>query len=198
MTEETETTTTETTTGEELPCFIRHLDAGGQCEEPGAVQVHGLNFFEAHGEEALIGAGLEAYDDANWFFERFRNPHVPQQGDGIERALGFALARLREEAPSDSDHQRALVAAYPEIPVETRRQLVNWQIDEEPGYAAVVDTLLDNLHTIHKLLRITHAVKDMTWLVEVLEEERQSLAAQAAYVLRNPSPPEGSPADLLT
>ncbi len=32
----------------------------------------------------------------------------------------------------------------------------------------------------------------MTWLVEVLEEERQSLAAQAAYALRNPEPPEAS------
>ncbi len=53
----------------------------------------------------------------------------------------------------------------------------------------MLDTLLDERQTLYKLLRITHA-EGMTWLVEVLEEERQSLAAQAAYVLRNSDPPE--------
>jgi len=79
-----------------------------------------------------LEAGLEAYDDASYFFERFRNPLVPQQSNGIERTLGFAHARLREESPSDSEHHRALMVAYPEIPEEARRRLVAWQLDEEP------------------------------------------------------------------
>jgi len=42
---------------------------------------------------------------------------------------------------------------------------------------------------MHKVLCITYA-EEMAWLVEKLEEERQGLAVQAAYLLRNPNPPE--------
>ena len=46
--------------------------------------------------------------------------------------------------------------------------------------------LLDTLMTMHKLLRL--AFKDgECWMVEVLELERQSVAAQCAYALRDRS-----------
>ena len=77
-----------------LTCFDRHPDAGGQCFEPWTREVHGLIFCERHGLEAELRAGLEAYDDANYFFERFRKPHVPLQGDAIECTLAFAIERL--------------------------------------------------------------------------------------------------------
>ncbi len=186
LTNEENTTATKEGSGY---CFVRHPDAGGQCWEPEVVEVHGLCFCKAHGEEARIGAALEAYDDANWFLERLRNPHVPKQSDGIERALELAQERLRGEVPPEPEYERALEAAYPEIPEDTRRRVVNWQLDEVPGELGVYDILRMNLHTLHKLLRIAHA-EGMTWLVEVLEEERHALAAQAAYALRNPDPPE--------
>ena len=156
---------------------------------PGAVEVHGLSFCERHGEEARLGAASEAYDDASWFFERFRNPHVPKQSAGIERTLEFALDRLYKEGPSGEEYDQALVAAYPELPEDARRKVVAWQQDEVPGRMGVFDTLYMEIHTLHKLLRIADA-EGMTWLVEVLEQERHALAAQAAYVTRNPDPPE--------
>ena len=184
-----ETETTATAEERALPCFVRHEDAGGQCFEPQAVYVHGLGFCAGHGEEARLGAALEAYQDAEYFFERFRNPEVPKQSPVIEEILGYALGRLYEESPSDEDYDRALLAAYPEIPEATRRRVVRWQQDETPGEEGVLDTILRELHTLHRLLRIAHS-DGVHWLVEVLEQERHPLAAQAAYVLRNPEPPE--------
>ena len=185
LNEENATTTEERA----LPCFVRHEDAGGQCFEPGVVMVYGLSFCTAHGEEARIGAALEAFQDAEYFFERFRNPHVPKNSDVVEQALKHALARSHDESPSDEDYDRALLAAYPELPEAARRRVVRWQQDEVPGEEGVLDTILRELHTLHRLLRIAHA-DGVHWLVEVLEEERHPLAAQAAYVLRNPKPPE--------
>ncbi len=180
-----------TTTTEEqgLTCFVRHLDAGGQCTEPGTREVHGLPLCEVHGREAELGAGLESFEDANYFFERFRNPHVPQQGDAIERTLEFALDRLREEAPADLGHQQALMDAYPVISEDARKKVVRWIFDQSPDELPVLDILLSDLHAMHKLLRIAFA-EEMLWLVEVLEEERQGLAVQAAFVLRSPNPPD--------
>lgn len=76
------------------------------------------------------------------------------------------------------------MAAYPEIPEEARERVVAWQEEDQVGYAGALDTLLDELHTFHKLLRIAH-IEGMTWLVEILEQERQSNAAQAAYLLND-------------
>lgn len=182
MTEETTRAKLVETEERTSPCCVRHPNAGGQCPELGTRRVHGLLFCERHGLEAEAGAGVEVYDDTNWFFERFRAPHVPSQSDGIERVLEHTLAQLRKEYPSDSDHHRALMAAYPEIPEETRKRVEAWKAEDAPGYFGALDTLLDELHTFHKLLRIAY-VEGMTWVVEILEQERQSNAAQAAYLL---------------
>lgn len=72
-----------------------------------------IDFCERHGLEAELRAGLEAYDDADYFFERFRKLHVPLQGDAIECTLAFAIERLREESPGGLEHQQALIDAYP-------------------------------------------------------------------------------------
>lgn len=111
-----EETTTITTEEWAPPCFVRHEDAGGRCGQPATIEVYGLNFCEAHGEEVRLGALLEAYQDAEYYFERSRNPHVPKQSGVVERALERTLARLHEESPSEEAYDRALVAAYPEIP----------------------------------------------------------------------------------
>lgn len=144
MTEEMKTTTTETTTSEELPCFVRHEDAGGQCQERGSVRVHGLNFCASHGGEVQAGAGLQAFTEANEVFERHVDPRVPKkQRTGIERAFEFGPDGLRAESPSDSDHQRALLIAYPPAltPLAVQRRILTWEEDEGPGYAPVLDTL---------------------------------------------------------
>lgn len=45
-------------------------------------------------------------------------------------------------------------------------------------------TLVNSLYTLHKLMRIAFEEGE-TWLVEVLEIERESVAAQIAFVLVN-------------
>src|SRR5215210_968732 len=108
MTEEkTATTKTEERA---LPCFVRHPDAGGQCWQPATIEVYGLNFCEAHGEEARLGALLEEQQDAEWFFDRFRASHVPSLSSEIERSLELALDGVRPLA--DSDYYRAIVRAH--------------------------------------------------------------------------------------
>lgn len=137
--------------GQALPCFVRHLDAGGQCWEPATVRVYGIGFCEAHGEEVKLGALMEEHEDAAHFFERFRNPHVPDlNGRLVERELAAVVARFIRESPTDEDY---------------------WILDERPGYAPVVDTLLDTLSTLHRLLRAAHEEGE-AWLVEIIEQER--------------------------
>lgn len=48
----------------------------------------------------------------------------------------------------------------------------------------VRDTLMDSLDALHKLMRIAFEEGE-TWLVEVLEIERESVVAQAAVALEN-------------
>jgi len=43
-----------------------------------------------------------------------------------------------------------------------------------------VDLLLDSLLTVRKLMRLAHEDGE-DWLVEILEHERQELAARAAF-----------------
>jgi hypothetical protein len=80
-------------------------------------------------------------------------------------------------------------SAYPEISEDAREKIVRWQLDQSPDELPVLGILLSDLHVMHKVLCITYA-EEMAWLVEKLEEERQGLAVQAAYLLRNPNPPE--------
>jgi len=164
---------TNPTTGEEqaLPCFVRHPDAGGLCQHRATVAVYGLDFCGPHGTEAKLGADLEASEDAGNLFASRANPYAQD-----------ALHRLLEEAPRDGEYHEALVAAYPSPSPELRERVARWQLDEEPGYEAVVDSLLGSLGTIHKIMRIAYEAGEHG-LVEQLEQEREGLAAQAAVAL---------------
>ncbi|MDP9458331.1 MAG: hypothetical protein M3Q60_21710 [Actinomycetota bacterium] len=167
-----------------LPCFVYHPDAGGHCERTATTRVYGLAFCEAHGAEVRAGALLEGYEDADCFFGRLKNPHVSGLSEVIERELEAVVNRMRGEGPSDDDYQQALRRAYPDVSEKVRAGVHTWEEDTDYGKElGPVDCLLDTLMTIHKLLR--HAFEDgECWLVEVLEYERESVAAQAAYALR--------------
>ncbi len=96
-------------------------------------------------------------------------------------ARAFVLL-VDAERVSDADYWVALARAYPNAPEDVRERVARWEEDEEPGYAAVVDNLLDQLHVTHKVMRTAYEGK-ATWLVELLERERESVAAQAAVAL---------------
>ncbi len=170
-----------------LPCFVYHEDAGGHCERTATTRVYGLAFCETHGEEVRAGALLEAYEDADDFFNRLRNPHTPDFTEVIERELLAAVDRIRGERPSDHDYQGALRRAYPDVSEKVRAGVHTWEEDwEADAYrdAPPLDCLLGTLMTMHKLLRLAFEDGE-SWLVEVLEYEREAVAAQAAYALRD-------------
>ena len=96
------------------PCFVHHPDAGGECRRPCAVSAYGIPFCETHGAEAVSGALEEAYHDAAWFFERFRNPHVPDPHPAVDRELKAAAGRLDALCcEAESVRDGALRRAYP-------------------------------------------------------------------------------------
>ncbi len=167
-----------------LPCFVHHEDAGGRCERTATMRVYGLAFCELHGEEVRAGALLEGYEDAGCFFGRLKNPHVPGLNSIVERELEAVVNRMRGEGPSDDDYQQALRRAYPDVSEKVRAGVHTWEEDTDYGKElGPVDCLLDTLMTMHQLLRLAYQDAEC-WLVEVLEYERESVAAQAAYALR--------------
>ena len=179
MTEEQNTTTTPEEWGP-LPCQVRHEDAGGQCRRPGAVRVHGLLFCAEHGREAHLGAALEEQHEVDTFLERFRGRGT---NPPVEKALRAALAQRGEGWVSDRAHYDALTRAYPNPPERLRREVHDWLLDERPGCEEpVVDYLLRALALTNKLMRLSYE-EELMWMVEKLEEERESLAAQAAAAL---------------
>lgn len=170
-----------------MHCFVQHADAGGRCEEPASKVVYGLYFCEAHGAEAEAGALLEAYTDASYFFERLNNPHVPGFNSIVDRELAALAERLTDAAFSDAAHHVALMHAYPSVPEGRREQIDSWKRDEDPYPEAVETALLDALTTTHKLMRLAYEEGE-TPLLETLEQEREGLAAHAAYAMRELSP----------
>ncbi|MDP9480449.1 MAG: hypothetical protein M3R38_33110 [Actinomycetota bacterium] len=173
-----------------LPCVVRHEDAGGRCQKAATVRMYDvLNFCPEHGEEARIGALLELYQDAGYFFDRFRNPHVPDMNPLIERELAAAIRRMNDEGPSDEDYYRALSRAYPNPPEKVREIIRQWERDEKADQGPMpADLLLDSLNTLNKLMRLAHADGEC-WLVEILEHERQETAARAACALEESDRP---------
>ncbi len=172
-----------------LPCCVHHPDAGGRCQRTATIKMYGmLNFCPEHGEEARIGALMEAYQEAAHFFERFRNPHVPDINEIVERELLAAVNRMRSEGPSDADHERALLRAYPDAPQGVREMIAQWERDCRANRGPTpLDLLLDSLFTLYKLMRIAFEDGE-DWLTEILEYQRQECAARAACASEDRGP----------
>ncbi len=165
-----------------LHCCVRHPDAGGRCQRTATIKMYEmLNFCPEHGEEARVGALMEAYQDAHHFFDRFRNPRTPALNALVERELEAVVNRMRSEGPSDEDHERALLRAYPNPPEGVREMIRLWECDERAnGGPMPLDLLLDSYYTICKLMRIAFEDGE-DWLVEILEDQRQETAFRAAF-----------------
>lgn len=171
----------------DAPCFVHHPDAGGQCERTATMRVYGLHFCDAHGKDARLGAISQAIHEAFNFFSRFRNPEAEGMSPLIDTELGEAAARLRCNGPTGTEETAALLRAYPNTAEHVRDHVTTWERDEEQGEepyrGTVYDSLQDTLYSVHKVMRIAFEDGE-TWLVELLEYERESVAAQAAYALR--------------
>ena len=133
---------------------------------------------------------MEAGQDAIWYFERLESPHVPRLQGAIRHGLSLVTHHHYSNLPEGRDYDRALLGAYAaDAPEGVRLRTLAWQEDEAPGYHPVYDILMDNLQLLHKLMRLAFEDKK-EWLVEVLEVERESLAAQAACALAADEEPQ--------
>ncbi len=131
-----------------------------------------------------MGAEMEVWADAAYFFDRFRNPHTPDFNPLIEEALASWGRAFNDGGPSDQDYQDALCRAYPDTPQKVRDMVRRWERDERGDENGIppLDQLLDSLRTLHKLMRIAHDDGEH-WLVEQLEQQREGQSAQAAFAL---------------
>lgn len=168
-------------------CEVRHEDAGGKCGRSATLEVYGLCFCEAHGEEAKLMALEGLYYDAANFLERLDNPGVPEFNREALSVVREGVSTLRaKEGEAFASYEAALVAAYPNPSEALRERVHHWQLDEG-DHLPVHDLLLFSLGTLHKCMR-TAFEAHQTWLVEKLEYEREALAAQAAVALNSSSP----------
>ena len=174
--------TEHTTTTEEHPvhCSVAHPSAGGPCSEPFAASVYGLNFCEAHGLQATLGAALEEQHEVDVFLERFRDRGT---NSPVEKALRTALTHSGRTV-SDEEHWEALLRAYGNAPDNVRARVAEIEADEDPRRMSVLDDFLDSLYTLHKLQRVAYE-EWQTYLVEILEREREHVAACAAVALEH-------------
>ncbi len=164
------------------PCCVKNPHAGGQCPRPAATTVYGLHFCAPHGEQAAEGAYEEAQHSAEAFLDGFRHHEALPLPVLVSQAI---------EAASDSiygrgggDFYEVLFRAFPEPTPEVRKLVEEAEASDEPGYEAFADTLIGSLHTMHRCMRIAYEEREV-WLLELLEGERQSIAAQCAYAVRD-------------
>ncbi len=171
--------------GEPPGCWVgKGLRDGTRCERPAVMEVYGLAMCEAHGEEAAAGALEEIAHDLEQELQRFTNPYVRSLSPHLEAALrrgsevldGAGVeersdARLLEAFPLDRSRTCTETLAYAEDPSHYREPV------DTP-----VDVQLSARVLVHRLMRLAFEA-DATWLVETLEQKRESVAEQAAYAL---------------
>jgi hypothetical protein len=167
--------------GEAPHCFASHNHG---CEEKAVMEVYGLYFCEAHGEEAAMGALEEIYYD----LERRVSPDTSGLEPHVEHALQLGMESL-----SDSDGRKrdeGLRRAYPRderyrafVEAETLMYVEDLKAGKrEFGYASPYDSHIMDAHLISRHMRL--AFEDgATWLVEMLEPFREESAFQAAWAL---------------
>lgn len=172
----------DTTTNAPLPCNVLHPDAGGPCHRPATMEVYGLRFCEAHGTDAKLGAASQAAHEVWCFFARFQNETVLGFGEAIDREITAALRRVQENSPTCDELTQAMLRAYPEATEEVRRH-IEFDSEDEPGKPTFYDDAMDSLNTLHECMGIAYR-DGATWLLEMLELERESVAAHAAEALR--------------
>ena len=169
--------------GESPACFVG-FGPGGECERPAAMEVYGLHMCRPHGEEAASGALEEVAYDLEQELQRPMNPHVRRLGAHLNFALRRGLESVAAEA---GDHERAEAALLEAFPLDHGRVCL-----ETLGFVRDPDHYLDrefpsDFYLGHRLLLHHHMrlafEEGADWLVEMLEQERQNVAAQAAYAL---------------
>ena len=169
--------------GEGPRCFAGH---GFGCERESVMEVYGLHFCEAHGEQAASAAIEELIFDVEQHLHVGTGAHKSNLSPHVEHALYQA----RLAPPDGGDYDERVLAAFP-LDVKGREQV------EPETFMYIEDRLAgkDTFHTsppydthryeetiVCQHMRLA-SEQDATWLVEMLEKEREASAAQAAWTL---------------
>ena len=164
--------------GEAPRCHVgHHFD----CERESVMDVYGLHFCEAHGEQAAASAFEEIYHDLESRWDDSNRTYATN----VDHALRLAMKTL----PSyEDDYDRKLRAAFP-YDEKARKQvledtLLYFQLPQEErfGFAPPYDQHRTDCVVVCRHMRIAFEQRE-TWLVELLEEHREASAVQAAWAL---------------
>ena len=158
--------------------------SGEHCEGLAAYEVYGIPLCEVHGAESKAGALEEMYFHASEELGRPFNPHVsPLENRATAWALRMAKRELTDrcrEAGDDAPLSRAWPFREKLVDPETLAYSWSRKASDEGGVPE--EWYRAPRMLIHKLMR--EAFEDGAhYLVEVLERERESTAAQLAYAL---------------
>lgn len=167
--------------GEAPLCWVGRPEGEFACEQRATMQVYGLAMCPEHGEEVASGALEEIAYDLEQELQRPMNDHVRGLSPHIRAALSYGFGSLPD---GWQDHERSDEAALKAFPLDRGRVC-----HETLSYAQDPDDLLPPCDTymlarllVCRLMRLAFE-EEATWLVEVLESERESVAAQLAYAL---------------
>ena len=160
--------------GHAPPCFVR------PCEQAAGMEVYGLQMCEAHGEEAASGALEEMHNDLDNELLRPDNGECVRLSPHFVAALHHGMESL-PEPDSDRDDD-LLLAAWPLERERADVTMVEYLEDPDArrGGPGPYDSFLSARYLVCRLMRLAFE-KEADWLVEVLEKERESAAAQVAY-----------------
>lgn len=174
--------------GEELeqsqPCWVGHGEGLDPCKQTSVVRVYGLPFCEVHGEEVRAGAMEEMVQDIG----ELRDLRAVHAAKELVRQVILRILRTwrllleHHERVADKEAEAALLEAYPFREDRVIMDLVGEMVDDNRGHAPPYDSLRDERHELHGLMRHAYT-SDLAYVVEALEKDRQSIASQCAYML---------------
>ncbi len=173
--------------GEPPVCYVGSRP-GDSCDRPAVMEVYAIPMCQAHGEEAASGALEEIAYDLEQELERPMNPQVRPLSPHLRRALNYAPLSLSEEVRHTTGAERYedLLRAFPLERDRTDGATLAYVEDPDAGGRGRQDPPFDAFMTdrvlLHRHMRLAFEA-GAHWLVEVLEGEREGVAAQAAYAL---------------
>ncbi len=178
--------------GEPPVCFVgEHGERGGSmapaaCERPAAVEVYGLWMCAVHGEEAAFGALEEIAHDLEQELQRPVNPYVRSLSPHLAHALGRGFEVLPEGVEDYGNDDAALLAAFPldrgRACAETLAYVEDPDGQGRGTHEPPFDAYMRDRMLLHRHMRLAFE-EGADWLVEMLEAEREQIAAQVAYAL---------------
>lgn len=176
--------------GEPPVCFVgiheEKVMAPAACERPAVMEVYGLAMCEVHGKEAASGALEEIAYDLEQELLRPANIHVRGLSPHLLHALRHGFDSLPDEVGDHKHDDAVLLAAFPLDRSKACASITAYAEDPDGNgrgeFESPHDAFMRDRMLIHRHMRLAFE-EDADWLVEMLEAEREKVAAQVAYAL---------------